>query len=789
MTMGVVVTESVERSRIVDLDRASDVGRFGGKASPLARAIAAGHRVPAGFVVPTDAQGDRGIAQLVSERVAALGKGPFAVRSSAVGEDGRLHSFAGQLQTRLHVEPADVFAAVEACWASSDSLRVLRYGSEVGGVAVIVQRMVAADAAGVAFSADPQTGERDVVVIEAVPSLGVGLVEGAESPETWRVHADACERVRRRDEAVLSQAQADQVAELARAMEALFGAPQDVEWALADGEVVLLQSRPITALPAAPVPIEVEVPEGSWERDDHHGVLSPLGWAWFQAYPKAMAEAFKSCGAPIDRMDSARIGGHLYGRMVMEGPDSDKLPPRWVLWLATRLIPAFRRANRTAEAFLDDERYMDALHAWEGGGRDAMRDAIDALFVADPRALSDEALLERIDRALALCHEGLHKHAFLHGPGVFAVGKLVLFLEDELGWDAGRVYELIAGSSPSTTALHDELEAIVEAHASDLRRGEPLPHALARELANWLDDNHLRMLHYDPKHPTLGERPAYLRSIVDNILHELEAPADARNDTRATAVLDEAVALLSEEKATELRRLVEAARAGYALREENATQAVSRPAGLLRHFVLELGRRIEPRIGAREHAVYLYPEEHGPALRGELDDVAALIERRRGEESWALQHRGPKRFGPPPPPNPPADVFPRGMSRLMRIIGWMESAEAVPEPSEDDVLRGVGIGNHKVKGRARIVRHPEDMVKVRPGEIVVCRITSPEWAVGLGRVAALVSDEGGMLSHPAIVAREFDVPAVVGCTDATKRIHTGDTIEVDPVAATVTIIH
>ena len=129
--------------------------------------------------------------------------------------------------------------------------------------------------------------------------------------------------------------------------------------------------------------------------------------------------------------------------------------------------------------------------------------------------------------------------------------------------------------------------------------------------------------------------------------------------------------------------MLDRARRGRALRDENGIETVSRPTGLLRHFVLELGRRIEDEIGDREHAVYLHPDEHARALRRELPGLRALIERRRGEESWAEQHRGPRRYGPPPAPMPPTDVFPPYFGTVMRIMAWMDACEVTPEPIGD----------------------------------------------------------------------------------------------------------
>lgn len=791
---------TIGKGHVVDLgEMQTSLAEVGGKAWALSRAARAGLVTPRGVVITAAARGlgIEGLAAELEAALATLGDGPFAVRSSAVAEDGAARSFAGQLETELHVPRAEVPAAIARCWASAEALRLIRYGGSSGAVAVIVQPMVRATAAGVAFSADPHTGERGVVLIEAVRGLGDRLVAGEVDPEAWRVETGDATRQRAGEDEVLTAAQVAAIADLARAAEALFGAPQDVEWALDGDSVVLLQSRPITALPAPPVPIAIEVPRGSWERDDHHAVLSPLGWHWFQPYPRAMARAMASIGMPLEGVEPARIGGHLYLRFVTGGGDDEKLPPRWVLWLASRLLPAFRRGDRAARRTLDHEAYMETVERWEAEWRPALRAGIEALFDADPARLSDDALLARIEGALDLSARGLEHHAHLGAAGMAGLGKLVLFVQDRLGWSSERILGLLAGSSSATTELHRAIEALVRRHLPAIEAAGGLPRtwagvarqlpALGRDLAGWMEDNRLRMLHYDPRHPSLGERPEYVMSIVEGAVHALRGGEPARDDADERAALDEARATLDGGAFAELERLLAQGRRLHALRDENGVETVSRPAGLLRHLVLELGRRLGDALDEPEHAVYLTPDEHRPALRGAIPDLGDRVARRRGEESWALHHRGPRAYGPPQGPMPPADVFPSGLSRVFRIFGWITELERVPE-ARDDALRGIGVGARVVTGRARVVRRPEELAAVRHGEIVVCRITSPEWSVGLGRVAALVTEEGGALSHPAIIARELAVPAVLGIAGVMSRVETGDRLRVDPIDGVVTAI-
>ena len=264
----------------LDAVRPEDGARVGGKGAGLAALLAAGFRVPAGFVLTTDAisAGEGEVRAALEHALAALGDGPWAVRSSAVGEDSAEASFAGQYETVLDVTSAgDVFAAVRRCWRSAESNRLAAYRARRGAaeaprLAVVVQRMLRCAAAGVAFTANPVTGDRAEVLVSAVRGVGERLVSGESAPDEWSVRGAQVE-ARRRSEGALDEAQVSAVAQLARAVEERLGAPQDVEWALADGQLWLLQARPITALPdhvewSAPLP-------GGWHRNFRLGEWLP----------------------------------------------------------------------------------------------------------------------------------------------------------------------------------------------------------------------------------------------------------------------------------------------------------------------------------------------------------------------------------------------------------------------------------------------------------------------------------------------------------------------------------
>jgi phosphohistidine swiveling domain-containing protein len=261
--------------RLADLTIA-DAPRAGRKAAALGEMLRAGLPVPDGFVALVD-DADSSIAASTTGL-----EGPFAVRSSGVAEDTADASFAGQYETLLDVSAGDVAAAVKRVRASGSAARVATYaGAEMAPIPVLVQRLIRADVAGVAFTADPVSGERDVAIVSAVRGLGESLVSGQANADEWVVRKGAASR-RRDGPQAIDAASATRVAELARRVERHFGAPQDIEWAISAGKLYLLQARPMTALPDE---VSWDVPSGAWVRNFRLGEwlghpITPLFESW-----------------------------------------------------------------------------------------------------------------------------------------------------------------------------------------------------------------------------------------------------------------------------------------------------------------------------------------------------------------------------------------------------------------------------------------------------------------------------------------------------------------------------
>src|SRR5215207_9789947 len=403
---------------VVSLDDqgARDAGLAGHKAAKLARLTGLGFPVPPGVVLSTDAvdriralgtvpEDLRGRLTLALED---LGGGPVAVRSSGAAEDLPGASFAGQYESVLGVDGlAAVQDAVLRCVRSAGSPRVAAYAAgRVGDagpagprMAVLIQAMVQAEAAGVAFTADPVTGDRDEVLVSAVRGLGERLVGGAATPEEWRVRAGAAHRVAG-PEGAIDAADAARVGALAAAVEAAFGQPQDLEWAIAAGQLFVLQARPITALPRPP---ELHPPaEGFWEKDAEHYPmpLTPFGASvYLPAVEHGLAAMLDTWGLPMQRVQQRAVGGEIYTRAVPLGGKDRTPPPWWVIWLAMRVAPPLRRRTKRTDRALRERLPERLITEWPESREQFRRDAA-TLRTVDFHGLTDQQLLAQLDRAL-----------------------------------------------------------------------------------------------------------------------------------------------------------------------------------------------------------------------------------------------------------------------------------------------------------------------------------------------------------------------------------------------------
>lgn len=786
---------------LIPLAQAAEPARVGGKAAGLYRLIAAGFRVPDGFVVPPDVDG-QDLHGLLSD---VLGDGRHAFRSSAAAEDLASASFAGQYETVLDVVgPKAGVEAVGRVRSSARAEAVDAYRHRVSGagdmMAVIVQRQIDARVSGVAFTRNPVTGAGEVV-IEAVPGVGEALMSGAVTPEEWVV-ASAPEIATRPGDPVLTPDEAGAVADLARRVEAALGGPQDVEWAIDADGIWLLQARPITALPIEPS--ARPDPGTAWERSDafYPRPITPLVFsAWLPTHTKATGAALHLFGIPSDGIAHGHFYGRVYDRILpLVGGTSDArgLPPAPILRLLMRIHPRFRARLGIAAAAAREDLPMRLIDDWEHQGRARIRSTTRRLRSIDLRECSDEELADHLaDLRSHLYDCGLQHFKLVFGGWVL-LGQLGMAAERLAEWSPDRVIDLVQGYGDATRAEGEALSAVADAVERDptaraiMDEGGDLHHyegEAGAALRAYLDEFGHRV-HDTFLQPTWAEDPAAVVSLLKSRVG-VDRPTGPRPEDGAAAAVGELLDRVSDPSS----RAVLAEAVGRAQRgrpygdetERDPEEAI----GLVRRVAIEAGARLAARGRLREpdDVVYLEIEELDATLRGAPIDPTS-IDRRKAEHRWALANPSPRTLGPTGGEVPGPDLLPASARPIAGAFMWATGNlffTAAKDP-EDGSLRGIGGSAGIAEGTARVIRSNAEFDRIRHGDVVVCPSTMASWSSIFSVIGGLVTEVGGPLSHPGTLAREYGLPAVLGVTDATVLIEDGSRIRIDGAKGIVTVL-
>lgn len=813
-----------------------DVARVGGKAANLGELVRAGFDVPPGFVVTTQgyldyvaAAGRAGriaalagqgperaaeiralfagelpddLADAVATAYAGLGSPPVAVRSSATAEDQPDASFAGQQDTYLDVRGLDaVLAAVRACWASLWTERAMAYRQQQSvpaaglSLAVVVQEMVPAEVAGVMFTANPLTGRTDQTVISAAPGLGEAVVSGTTTTEETVVELATRHLTRSGGAepvpaaAVLTEDVAYALAELGARIEAHFGAPQDIEWALVGSRLHVLQARPVTALaaPEAPPPSDWSVPDPTslYARasivEQLPDPLTPLfadliDGAVTRSLTDLMTELIGPGAVRPGDVALPTVNGYAYYRYSRSG----MLRISLLSFKALGVLGNGRRSSRERWRRYAHPRYQQVVAGWSDRDPAALGPAellagVEALLFAGAEYYTSVQTIIPVaatsEVAFTRCYERLVRRPGDPAAATFLLGfdSLPLRAEKSLfelaRWvraDPGLAAALAAGSSAELLA--------------DRAAATPRWPELWRRLQRHLDSFGHLVYNLDFANPVAADDPAPL---VDTLRFYLDGePVDPDVRQLRSAVAREAATTavltrLDGPRRWLFRRLLDWAQAAAPVRED-ALADVGLAWPQLRRLLSELGRRVVAAgvVTDVDDVYWLRSAELADALGadppGPLD---AEVEQRR--RVW----RGQRRVTPP-------QVLPeRGWLRLMER--WLPAAST---SQTGNVLTGLAGSAGRVTAVARVLEGAQDFGSFRAGEILVAPITTPAWTSLFVRAAGVVTDVGGPLSHSSIVAREYGIPAVLGTAVATRRIRTGQRIVVDGDAGTVTLL-
>jgi pyruvate,water dikinase len=803
-------------------------------ASKRIRALFTGGTLPA--VIAAELDG--------AYRLLGNGDAAVAVRSSATAEDLASASFAGQQDTYLNVRgPEALAAAVADCWASLWTARAMAYraregiGPDAVRLAVVVQQMVEADAAGVMFTANPANGRRDQIVIGAAWGLGESVVSGTVTTddvvveagtgrvlsrrtadkEVMTVYADRGTHEQpvpaaRRRQPVLDDKAAAELAGHGTRIADQFGAPQDIEWARAGDQFFILQSRPITALPepAADTPDTwtVPYPNGLYFRasivEQLPDPLSPLfadliDGSVSRSLRALMADAVGKNVVGEDDVGLPTINGYAYYYYRTSA-----------MWRVMGKSLTAMRALARGKAHMgvagwrefSHPRYAEVIKNWSTKpvgelsgaelleGVQTLLDAGTVYYTAVQSIIPIAATSEISFR--------MYYDRFVRRDGGPPAQTFLLGYDSEPIRAEKSLYDLAAWARGVPGLDRAILNSPTAALAESQRTGLPpagVDPALWQQWHPRFQDHLGRFGHavynLDFISPVPADDPAPLLETVKFYLrgqgndpHERQRLSAARREDETSRT----IARLGPKRRAAFLRLLRWAQNAAPVRED-ALADVGLAWPLLRRMLFELGHRLvgSSVIAEAGDVFWLRHRELRSAVEFGLAGpgtpaAVAITGAERPVRAGAVEER---------------KMLWRGQAKaaapqLLPESRWMERAfgsmmPAAPQDQSGDVIKGVGASSGRVTAPARVLGGPQDFDRMVPGDVLVARITTPAWTSLFAMASAVVTDVGGPLSHSSIVAREYGIPAVLGTGVATQRLTSGQRIRVDGDAGTVTI--
>jgi pyruvate,water dikinase len=758
------------------------------------------------------------LAAAVTRALARLGEGAaYAVRSSATAEDLPTASFAGQQDTYLNiVGPTEILRHISRCWASLFTERAVTYRRHNGidhrtvHMAVVVQRMVFPHAAGILFTADPVTGNRKVSTVDAGFGLGEALVSGLVNPDVFTVRDDEIVArtigvkqravqalpaggtrevaidAGRQEQPSLTDEQVLRLVRLGRRIEAHFGRPQDIEWCLADDGFRIVQSRPITTL--------FPVPEAD-DRENH--VYVSVG------HQQMMTDAMKPLGYSMWQLTAMvpmhEAGGRLFVDVTrrLASPASRAA----LLDVMGKGDPLVRNALETV---LDRDDFVPSLPDTGPGGPPAGGASTPA--EADPAIVTE--LIERSRASVAALESGIrtksgpalfdflleafeeHKRVLgdpLNMRAIMAGMEATWWLNDRLGEWLGEknAADTLTLSAPDNITSEMGLELL---DVADVIRSRPEVVAFLQNVEDddflddlaklaggteardaieaYLDRYGMRCVgEIDITRPRWRERPSTLVPVIlDNVRNFEPGAAERRFEQGRLRAWEKEQDVLSrlralpdgDRGADETKRMIDQVRAFAGYREYPKYGIVSRSFVYKRALLEEAGRLVRAGVlHEKEDVFYLtFQEFHDVVRTNRVDD--RLIQRRK-DAFLSYQALTP----------------PRVLTSDGEAVTGSYRRDDVP----DGALVGLPVSAGTIEGRARVILDMAD-ADLEPGDILVTPFTDPSWSPLFVAVAGLVTEVGGLMTHGAVIAREYGLPAVVGVERATRLIRDGQRIRV-----------
>jgi pyruvate,water dikinase len=781
---------------------------------------------------------DAVLAEPVHEELAAAIRGAYrelmrrcgdgtlvAVRSSAIAEDLAGASFAGQHDTVLGVRgEEEAVRSVMRCLASLWSPRAIQYRARAGhteavpAFAVILQEQVEADVSGVMFTVNPVEPGSGELLITASFGLGEAIVSGAVTPDTFVITKTGEVRSRtlgakermtaarggekavpaeRRSQFALSDTDLRRLAEAGLAIEKFYGAPQDIEWSLAGDRLWILQSRPVTGLQDVPAEDPADAALSFAQRVFLE--RSPLLANFADHFPEpvtaldfttlvkagligigAFMQQFGLRMRTVEEILPATADGAMRFRPGPPKPRPGLLALPYCLYRVWKLNALREWLDVDLPFIRTEERSFPEMDLPAAGAAELVRAA------GRMQAVLEEVSRRRFRKYFAT--------GLLHTQAVRVLARIAVGRAD-----AGETVRKLHMAIPHSTALMNrDLHQLVDFAAArpELARllqsdappevwkkllQQPAAKALLESFLAFLGRHGARsasgMLPV-PSQCTWAEKPEVVVGLVQALLRCPRGSSSLSDDEQEQRRAVESVMSGLDRGARRWLRLgrvfersLEQSRQFVLIREASLHEGETRISGA-REIAREIGRRLAM-TGVLENpgeVFHLRLEELLPALTGDLP--AKTVKQRvsvriRQHRRWLAAARQGENW-----------------ARLAAGLGPTSRKSSV---GSDKVLRGLAASAGRVSGVARVVRGQDEFHKFQPGEILVCPATAPAWTPLFAVAKAVVTDIGGPLSHAAIVAREYGIPAVLGTGRATQLIADGQSISVDGAAGVVEI--
>ena len=828
----------------------------GGKVAPLAQ-LAETYPVPSGFCITTTAFDAWYLEQslpatLQAEIIAAYNQLNIktntenlrvAVRSSGVDEDGESSSFAGQYETCLNVVGEEVLIeAVLKCWESATSERVKQYNSQqddqddtsVAPLAILVQQLVVADTSGVAFSANPVTGNEQEIILDVNWGLGESIVGGTGNTDNYVIDKTNFE-VKERfigkknvmtvlaeeytsevdiptmmcNQPVVSDQQAIELAQMAHSLEKVQGKAVDIECAWQDQKLFLLQCRPITTLKAAEVDTEVKL-----EKDKEVDTDFPINWedpSYDKMFWQHFLSHFPDQVTPLDYTTNINTIQN-YG--FNKGAEYYLLPFRLISRpVNTYLYSAFYPANIPSDQYMttaaaSEKKLHDAVYTmenlWDTKWLPEVKNHLAYWEAYDLKNASTSDLLIHINETETRVNRCWELHFRLFFPMMLSISSFYELYQELFKKPSFEAYELLVGmdnklvdGSIKLWELSEEakqsetIKAIVLGNsASEViaqLEGTEVGLRFIQKLNQYLDEYGKKgdKLHMDTPFWIEDSTPMIL-NLQQYMQQDKDMLADlAQTKKNQQAKLAEAREFLKfypTPVKQAFERLLTAAQKGYQLKNEHGYWIDSQVSYQSKCVLLEAGRRFKEAglIDTQKDIFYLTAEELKNTLSN-FSPLQSLVTEQKAIRERFAQITPPKMIGVPPSepmPNTP----------IMRALYKMEHTSTEVGVT-DNVLKGQSGSPGKVTGIARVIDSLSEAHRLQPDDILVTKTTMPAWTPFFVNISGVITDTGGVLSHCAVIAREYAIPAVVATNIATTVIADGQRIELDGDSGVVRLLN